>query len=254
MTQLSPELVTFNQGDARSKRHESRLDSSPAPLTEAEELPNVERGYDQAPANAVEVKQKTPEELLEQTVQIELSTFDGWMHFRVKNEIIRQMYESLERSHWQLDTGKVQAIIEREVNTERERYQQYAERMRQEQRNITGRMSVESEDHILESLSKDLKFLGSRKATYFEVAQRLEAVQSTGDDGYKDLTEKYAERAQPEASKEIIAILAQQKRELETKIGTLALSLRERDMELLDKSLDEQTTLQIISNPYSTYM
>lgn len=254
MTQLSPEVTLHFQGAARPKRHESDLDSSPSPHTEAEELPNVERGYDKAPAIEAEVKEKTREELLEQTVQIELSTFDGWMHFRVKNEIIRQMYESLEQSHWQLDANKVQAIIEREVDTERERYQDYAERMRQEQRNITGRISLESEPKILESLSKDLRFLGSRKETYFEVAQRLEAVQSTGDNGYKDLTERYVERARPEASKEIIAILAQQKRELETKIGTLALSLQERDMELLDKSLDEQTTLQIISNPYSAYI
>lgn len=47
MTQLSPELVTFNQGDARPKRHESYLDSSPISLPgPEEESSNVIRGYD----------------------------------------------------------------------------------------------------------------------------------------------------------------------------------------------------------------
>jgi len=217
-------------------------------------------GYDEEAEheNQQEERPKTEEEQLHETIKSELVALDTYLSFKVKNDIVAQIYvNSNSGSDKGINIDKVQTLVAKELAAEKQRVINQAENVYDTipQAAIVPKNTFKS---IHSYWEKDVDNLQRRMDVYHGVLEYIKSVESAGEDGLRDFTEEYIQRTHLEARDDVISILAHEKQELENenrrnkseiadlenKIGALEAEVEEaieqvedRDMELLDNEV-----------------
>lgn len=228
MTQLSPEVTHNFRDDSLHDYSDTYLESLvESPVLTEQEIAALEAH--------------------EQSVQIELSSVDGWMNMRVRNELVKQIYLAAGTPGWHCDEAQVQFVLMNELNAEKEKYAWDAKRMRVEQRVALKRVEDDPQGPTYYR-ARDADKLKAREETYGDVADRLEEVLSSDNEARAELTEAYIEKCIAAALCEVIEALAQQKRDPKNEIGKFALRLHGRNAESQGENVSEPVTLQTLSD------
>jgi hypothetical protein len=200
------------------------------------------------------------------SLRLAVRELDDWLVFRVKNELITQIYTGIvndapDKEDHGLNIQSVSAVLQEVIASEGKRH--YEEKMSleltqipsAEMRNMPGTSSKVGTDYW----KKDVENLWSRYETHEQMGTYIDQLQAVGAEGMYDLAEGYIERTLERARTEVVSILRQQKDELQSKVvqgaariqqleqslehltGAYAQALEQvhdRDMQLLDYEAD----------------
>ena len=173
----------------------------------------IVRGYDTAIEQSDDtVEEKTSEELLEEAIQSELHALDGWLLFKVKTELISQLYTSI-GGETGVNIAQIQEVINTELQNEKEKNIEQAKHVA----GIIPYAAMVPTNPLKGPDSywvKDVDNLQRRVDVHNEVVSYIEAIESNGEDGLYDLTEGFVKRTQLDARDEVISIFKQQQAEL----------------------------------------
>jgi hypothetical protein len=166
--------------------------------------------------NESSLSQKSASEHFQDTVKSELNTIDSWLSFKVKNELVAQIYTNIGAESSQINIAAVQQVITDELQGERDKNLQHALRLNEVIPIAASREEpgFNGQDFYWK---KDVENLQQRMGVHREVTSYIKAIQASGDEGLYDLTETYIQRTLMEAQDEVLHILMQQKQELENR-------------------------------------
>lgn len=209
----------------------------------------------------------TMEESLE-TVEVDIRlgfekeaiALDDWLKFRVKNELVTQIFTGLRnevQNPFEINISQVKEVLVSEMDAQVDQSNQMIDYLHATvpeavRPNRKGRGSSTQYSY------RDLGNLERRKELKTLAVDFIETIQQTGDDGLFELTENYISQTIEEARMEALTILAEQNKqleaanlnlvekveELEEEVKIVRLELEDRDMQLLDSQLEDQLTTE----------
>jgi len=185
---------------------------------------------------------------------------DGWLLFKVKNELVGQIFDPHSTDRQSVNIAAVATTLQAEIAAEKAKHSESAAKLENETIPSAG-MRTEPEMNSKNPYiywQKDVENLWERVEVHMNMVEYIDAFEGTGEDWLYDLSEQYIARAREGARDEAIQILLQQREELEekkrhdaerieqleAKLGVLTAEkeqaqaeLQERDMQLLDDEL-----------------
>lgn len=196
------------------------------------------------------------EELFHDGMLSELSQLDAAISFKVKNELVTQIFSSLKGNQrlngggFQFNIASVVEIVQKELQAEKNRHFQSASVLE----NVTiplARTRTEKNFDIPHYYTiHDLDNLQARSDIHTEVSDRLMVMEATGDEVIFNFAEKHIQRMSVDARDAALEIVTQQKLELEirnleneAKIGELqdTVSLLQTRVEMAHEQADVRT-------------
>jgi len=260
MSALSPEGQNNFQGDTLSGNPDSPFDG-------ATDLSVPEVGiFGENSHTENEIEDKTYGESLPHiSLKSELRALDAWLSWKVKNELITQIVSRGGVDGEQINVSSIKSALCNEIDGEKDKHTQSGEYI---DRTVIPGAAARLKPRVDVAgvyWAKDVSNLQSRSEIHFEIADRLDAIASTGDDGLYDLTEKYIQRTMPEASRDALTIVLQQRQELEAVkrrdeakiseleglIDILGVQLQEAQAKIADRDLqmhDQELTLHMLTD------
>jgi len=226
MSQASLEVNTY-----------SREDTLPQKAPELTTSDVVILGEDSV--GHVEV-QKPSEDVLRDGVNAILQSFDGWLSFKVKNELITQIYQGRGADDLQINIRSITDIVHEAIVREKDQHFQDATRIENENIPLTKKRAAESYGQSKIDLTHDIERLEMLVDVNYEVAQRIEQIEATGDEGIQDLSENYIQLMEVSARDAVLQIVTSQKQELEAKSRQDAAKIDELEDEIDFLSLQLQ--------------
>jgi uncharacterized coiled-coil protein SlyX len=210
-----------------------------------------------------QVEQEDIPELLDDATSRELHALDSWLSFKVKNELVSQIYTSIGNEESGINIASIKETLSSELYVEKKKNADQAERLN----DIIPRaaMKEKSTQGANDYSLKDINNLQMRIAIHYQLVMYIETIESAGDDGLYELTESYIQQVQLEARDEVLSILNQQKEELEsrntsnetrivelegviveleTEIEFAKVQVQDRDMALLNNELVEHLMIE----------
>lgn len=210
--------------------------------------------------------EKSYEELLQEGLESELRAFDSWLSWKVKNELIAQIYNGIGVEDRQINLRSISDVVYGEILSEKDKHLQNAAHIENEIIPLAHTRRTPRFDDANYYWAKDIPNLEARSEIHYAVSSRIGEIEAEGDDGLYDLTENYIQRMILIAQDEVLAIVTQQKQELEQHnqeniakinelqgaIGILKTQLEQtheqlddRDMALLDQELTLYATTRL---------
>lgn len=232
-------------------------------MEQKQEFQPILMSGEQHSLSSTDVQQEYMPEALNDASLREMYALDGWLSFKVKNELVKQIYSSLKDDESLIDIASVKNIISNELSVEIKNNRDKAEQLS----DIIPQAATKenSENGNSDYSSKDISNLQMRIAIHNQVATYIESAEAAGDDNMYDLTELYIQKVQLDAQSEVLTILKQQKAEFEKRnteneekiielqavIVTLDAEIKhtydqlsERDIMILDGELVEHLTVE----------
>ena len=163
----------------------------------------------------VESETKTYEDLFRDGMHAELYQLDCVLSFKVKNELVAQIFRSLGKEGFQVNIAAVTDIVRKELIGEQTRHFQSASELENATIPLASTRTEKRFDIPHYYTIYDLDNLQARSDIHTEISSRLAAIQATGEDGLFDITETYIQRLSIEARDEALEIVVRQKQELE---------------------------------------
>jgi hypothetical protein len=202
------------------------------------------------------------EELIRTGYEQEAVALDDWLKFRVKNELITQMFTRMRESvanPFEVDTAIVKEVVSAEIETQHDQTARMVDYLEEtlyspataQLPQTNGRFRVRYSDGDVDNLER-------RRMVKSFAIKLIENIQNTGEDGLLDLAKNYIGQTEAEAYREATLILAEQKKQLEKEkselveqvvelqeeVKTVRSEIQNRDMQLLDSELEDQLTAQ----------
>jgi len=165
----------------------------------------VEQLVQQEVEETEEEKAQRAQELLEEAIQSELHTLDGWLLFKVKSELVSQLYTNI-GTETGVNIARIQEVVNAELQNEKEKNLDQALHVA----GIIPYAAMVPTNPLKGPDSywvKDVDNLQRRVDVHYEVVSFIEAIESQGDDEMYDYTETFVKRTQLEARDEVISIL-----------------------------------------------
>ena len=177
-----------------------------------------ENSYEEAASDAHEVAttevEVTREGRVDEGTAVELTALDSWIEFKVRNELVAQIFKS-EVDDGLVNIADVATIITTEFEAERKKHEMNVARIRT---TVIPRAELRTEPIFNDSTAywtKDIDNLVIRADIHQDMIGYIEGIQATGEDGLYSLAEEYISRTVTEARDEALAILLTQKQSLE---------------------------------------
>lgn len=197
--------------------------------------------------------QEAPEVRLEKGMQNEKFELNKWLVWNVKNDLVVQIIKSNSASTY-IDISRTHSIVTSMLSQERDRHFQYHHMLENEfipAAQLRTDMPTSFRKGT-EYWSKDVDNLHMRSDIHEGMTEYIAAIERTGEDSLRSLTEEYIQQVLPTAREEALHILLAQQAEHEAQaqqhvrliaelrhiIGGLQSQLEDRDAQLLDSSLD----------------
>jgi hypothetical protein len=233
MTQVLPEVNNHFNGEDWSKD-------------------TAERTTDEVIIRGEDVYLEKPKEYDEMVmigVESEYKKFEDWLTWRVKNELIVQVYRGIETSDAQFNVTSVQAVLRKEISHQRDTHMQLAAHL---DTVVIPLASMRPEpDHTEAHWIKDVPNLETRSDIHFQVSELIAGLDGLSNDALYDLAEAYIKNGHVEARGDTLKIVKQKIKDLEqigdenkatilalqSDVAILSLQLVERDMQLLDNEV-----------------
>ena len=165
----------------------------------------VQQEVEQTTEEKAEAKAKKAQELLEEAIQSELHTLDAWLSFKVKSELVSQLYTNIGNEAG-VNIAHIQEIVNAELQNEKEKNLDQALHVA----GIIPYAAMVPTNPLKGPDSywvKDVDNLQRRVDVHYEVVSFIESIESQGDDGMYSYTEEFVKRTQIEARDEVISIL-----------------------------------------------
>jgi hypothetical protein len=182
----------------------------------------------------VQQSDKTAEELIVDGISLELSQFEAWLGYRVKNEVLRQIFDK-EIPEGEIDITAVASIVKNEVETERDRRFQSSMELENDTIPTAALRQLPDEKSPTSYWRKDVANLEVRSGIDSGLSSLLDTIADTGEDGLRDLSEVLIAEVHNEARDEAIRILVQQERDLRQQ--------HDRDQEQIQSLREKVVTL-----------
>lgn len=166
-----------------------------------------------ATASEQEVQKKGTKELLTDATMGAFRGLDGWLAFRVRKELVTQIYSSIENEETNIDVDSVRVALNEELTAEKQKNISQASHL-EDILPIAAKKekSVKPGDDYS---VKDIDNLQMRLRVHHEVVALIDAIESTGDEGTYHLAESYIQQTRLDAHNEVLSIYSQRKAELE---------------------------------------
>lgn len=192
----------------------------PTPL-KTEEV--IVTGYDINVEQPAQQKEETEEykalkaqELLEEAIQSELHALDGWLLFKVKGEVVAQLYTTL-GTDVGLNISSIQNLVSAELESEKAKNAEQAERIMEEIIPVAAMIPRNPFKGADGYWVEDIDNLQRRVEVNKEVVSYIEAVEATGEEGLYDFTENLIKLTHQKAREEVIGIFREEKTRLENR-------------------------------------
>jgi len=165
----------------------------------------AQQEVEQTTEEKAEAKAKKAQELLDEAIQSELHALDGWLLFKVKTELVSQLYTNI-GSDTSVNIAHIQEIVNTELQNEKEKNLDQALHVA----GIIPYAAMVPTNPLKGPDSywvKDVDNLQRRVDVNYEVVSFIESIESQGDDGMYSYTEEFVKRTQIAARDEVISIL-----------------------------------------------
>ena len=165
----------------------------------------VQEKTEQTEEEKAEARAQKAQELLEEAIQSELYTLDGWLLFKVKSELVSQLYTNIGNEAG-VNIAHIQEVVNAELQKEKEKNLDQALHVA----GIIPYAAMVPTNPLKGPDSywvKDIDNLQRRVDVHYEVVSFIESIESQGDDGMYSYTEDFVKRTQIEARDEVISIL-----------------------------------------------
>jgi hypothetical protein len=159
------------------------------------------------------------EELIREGCEQEAVALDDWIKFRVKNELITQMFTGLRdrvTNPFEVDASVVKEVVSAEIETQHDQSAKMVDYLEEtlyspataQLPQTNGRFRVKYSDGDANNLER-------RRIIKSYAVKLIENIQNSGEDGLLDLANNYIDQTAAEAYREATLILAEQKKQLE---------------------------------------
>ena len=212
-------------------------DQESYPYEEPEENPNVIQSENLA--------ELTSDQIIENATVVELDSFEQWMAFRVKNELVKQIFEADGHSVSDINYDKVYSVVAKELEAEKDK--KLKEALQLNSALMLAAVRSYKDPHGFHDYGpNDLEAVQRRIDIKRNIITSIKATEATGYNGIMDKTIAYVNEVELKARKEVLDILKQQKQGLEQRITELEDELIDRNMELLDIDVENDIDEDLI--------
>ncbi|MDB5160022.1 MAG: hypothetical protein JWO99_285 [Candidatus Saccharibacteria bacterium] len=200
---VSPEVNTYSEVTLPKNTTE--------PTTDSNEV--IVRGTDEYLEQPEQTK--TYEQIVEEGVEAQYGEFKDWLNWRVKNELVAQIFHGLGQDNLQLNIGSVRDVIRKEMTSQRDHHFQSATHIDTTVVPL-AKMRPEAQPDIPGYYwQKDVPNLEARSEIHLEVSERISQFAMLDETALYDLSEKYIRELNVEAQKEALTIAVQKIKDLE---------------------------------------
>jgi hypothetical protein len=198
--------------------------------------------------NSAETYKEIMSEVVDEEIKAEVVALDFWIEFRVKNELVSQIFSNIDAKDLQIDISSVQDVVTTEIELQKTNLETAVSRI---ESSSLPEAYQQMEPIANKYWIKDVPNLKRRQSIYTGTLQHVNNYVNSSKDGLYSETEVYIQRSINAAQMEVIKIQAQLNAELElenqrqlnennqlkTKLGQAVSDIEERDIAQYDKEL-----------------
>jgi len=195
------------------------------------------------------------EELIRVGCEQEAVALDDWIKFRVKNELVTQIFTGLRDSvanPLEVDASIVKEVVSAEIEIQHDQSAKMVDYLEETlYSSATAQLPQKDGRFRVKYSDGDTNNLERRRIIKSFAVKLIENLQNTGEDGLLDLANNYIDQTSAEAYREATLILAEQTKQLEKEklelaeqlvglqeeVKTVRSELEERDVLLLDSEM-----------------
>ena len=244
MTQVESPVVDFHSEASLPKN----IDAETGPVVTTDDI--VVRGIDSYIPLVEAVK--TYEEIVEIGTKVQYKEFQDWLNWRVKNELVSQIFHGLGEPDLQLNIHSVHDVIWKEITSQRDHHFQSAAHIENTLVPLATSRPTARPEIAGYYWQKDVPNLEARGEIHAAVSQRISTTLAVlSENALYDFTEDYIKELKLEAQQESLKIAKQrindleleeqrnqlQITELQTIAATLAAQLEKSKVEVADRDV-----------------
>jgi hypothetical protein len=236
---VSPEVNTYSEVTLPKNTTE--------PTTDSNEV--IVRGTDEYLEQPEQIK--TYEQIVEEGVEAQYGEFKDWLTWRVKNELVAQIFNGLGDENLQLNIGAVRDVIWKEITSQRDAHFQDSQKIENTIIPLAKTRPEANPDIPGYYWQKDVPNLEARSEIHLEVSARISEFATMDETTLYDLTERYIKELKLEAQQEALKIAVQKIKDLEEEerknqltmvdlrnvAQVLAAQLKEAEAQVADRDL-----------------
>lgn len=181
--------------------------------------------------SAEESSEERYDRLVETGLLHERYSFDRWIDFKVKNELITQIFKNIAKRDAPINIASVAALIEAETTSEKDKHAQGAAHLEYNALPAAHMHTTPTYSSEFSYSERDIESLTARVDIHLGMVEHIEAHQPRSTDEYFALAERKIEEQYRTAQAEVISILEEQKRTLEYKQEVLEKKKQELELE-----------------------
>jgi len=207
-------MMTEQHGDTQQIMERA----APKPsVKEVEAVEASEPSQDISPENKGESAEERYDRLVETGFLHERYSFERWIDFKVKNELITQIFKNIATRDAPINIASVASLIEAEMTSEKDKHSQGAAHLEYSVLPEAHKHSSPIHTNEFAYSERDTESLTARVDIHLKMVEHIEENQPKDAEAYHSLAERKIHEQFRSAQTEVISILEEQKRTLEYK-------------------------------------
>jgi len=182
----------------------------PSSNTYVEQL--VRQEVEETEEEKAQKAQELEAEIIQNAIDSKTQALDGWLAFKVKNELLVQIYKAAGEDN-DIDVNKIQEVVVSELATVKNENLAQAEHLHDIMPAIAVRRGPARGGN--DYFDQDIDNMERRITVHYGVVEYIDALEAAGDEDILDLTQSMIEQHELKVRKEVLKIFVQQKKELE---------------------------------------
>ena len=182
----------------------------PSSNTYVEQL--VQQEVEETEEEKAQKAQELEAEIIQNAIDSKTQALDGWLAFKVKNELLVQIYKAAGEDN-DIDVNKIQEVVVSELATVKNENLAQAEHLHDIMPAIAVRRGPARGGN--DYFDQDIDNMERRITVHYGVVEYIDALEAAGDEDILDLTQSMIEQHELKVRKEVLKIFVQQKKELE---------------------------------------
>jgi len=182
----------------------------PSSNTYVEQL--VQQEVEETEEEKAQKAQELEAEIIQNAIDSKTQALDGWLAFKVKNELLVQIYKAAGEDN-DIDVNKIQEVVVSELATVKNENLAQAEHLHDIMPAIAVRRGPARGGN--DYFDQDINNMERRITVHYGVVEYIDALEAAGDEDILDLTQSMIEQHELKVRKEVLKIFVQQKKELE---------------------------------------
>jgi len=182
----------------------------PSSNTYVEQL--VQQEVEETEEEKAQKAQELEAEIIQNAIDSKTQALDGWLAFKVKNELLVQIYKAAGEDN-DIDVNEIQKVVVSELATVKNENLAQAEHLHDIMPAIAVRRGPARGGN--DYFDQDIDNMERRITVHYGVVEYIDALEAAGDEDILDLTQSMIEQHELKVRKEVLKIFVQQKKELE---------------------------------------